>query len=133
MHTLTPRLARAALLARLALIDAASHGEVLTYGELSEAIGGTVLPRHMGPLLHMVGHDCAGRGEPSLPALVVSAGTGEVGTPDSSWAPPERRACWRFWACPVQSQGPGRPEAGPATGRGSVPKKDSPGARVTRG
>ena len=56
-----------------------------------------MLPRHMGPLLSMVGHDCAARGEPSLASLVVSAATGEVGTRDESWAPPERLACWARW------------------------------------
>ena len=29
--------------------------------------------------------------------LVVSAATGEVGTGDSSWAPPQRLACWTRW------------------------------------
>ena len=56
-----------------------------------------VLPRHMGPLLHMLGHDCRLRDEPSLPALVVSAATGEVGTSDGAWAAPARRACWLRW------------------------------------
>ena len=37
-----------------------------SYGELSESIGRSVLPRHMGPLLSMIAHDCAARGEPSL-------------------------------------------------------------------
>ena len=97
MHTLTPRLAEATARSRAVLIDAAAHREVITYGELSELIGGLVLPRHMGPLLHMVSHDCAARGEPDLPALVVSASTGEVGTPDGSWAPPQRLACWERW------------------------------------
>ena len=68
-----------------------------SYGELSESIGRSVLPRHMGPLLSMIGHDCAARGEPSLASLVVSAATGEVGTRDESWAPPERLACWARW------------------------------------
>lgn len=53
--------------------------------------------RHMGPLLSMIAHDCAARGEPSLASLVVSAATGEVGTGDSSWAPPQRLACWARW------------------------------------
>ncbi|WP_182911346.1 MULTISPECIES: hypothetical protein [Actinomyces] len=97
-HLLTRRLALATARARAVLIEAASHGEVMTYGELSEAISGMVLPRHMGPLLHMLGHDCAARGEPGLPSLVVTAATGEVGTPDLSWAPPERQACWDYWA-----------------------------------
>ncbi|BDA63261.1 hypothetical protein [Actinomyces capricornis] len=94
---LSDRVARILLQCRPILIDVATHGEVITYGELSEAIDGAVLPRHMGPLLHMIAHDCAARGEPSLAALVVRAGTWEVGTADTSWAAPERRACWEHW------------------------------------
>ena len=97
-HTLTPRLALATARARSALIEAARERDVFTYGELSQAIGGLVLPRHMGPLLHMLEHDCAERDEPGLAALVVSAVTGEVGTPDAGWAPPQRRAVWAYWA-----------------------------------
>lgn len=97
-HTLTPRLALATARARSALIEAARHRDVLTYGELSQAIGGLVLPRHMGPLLHMLEHDCAERDEPGLAALVVSAATGEVSTPDARWAPPQRQAVWAYWA-----------------------------------
>ena len=97
MRRLTPRLAEATNAARSVLIEVAQHREVITYGELSEAIDGLVLPRHMGPLLHMLGHDCRLRDEPLLPALVVSAATGEVGTSDSAWASPARRACWMRW------------------------------------
>jgi len=39
----------------------------------------------------------AAGGGPGLAALVVSAATGEVGTGDSSWAPPQRLACWARW------------------------------------
>lgn len=115
MHRLTPALAEAAARAREVLIDVAEHGEVVTYGELSEAIDRRVLPRHMGPLLHMLGHDCAARGEPSLPSLVVSKATGEVGTPDGSWAPPERRTCWRYWA-----RAAGLGTVGPGSGAGAL-------------
>lgn len=94
---LSDRVARIVMRCRSILIDVAAHREVITYGELSQAIDGSVLPRHMGLLLHMIGHDCAARGEPSLAALVVRAGTWEVGTPDASWAPPERLACWEHW------------------------------------
>lgn len=97
MLTLTPRLAEAVVRAREVLLDVAAHHEVITYGELGEAIGSLVLPRHMGPLLHMLGHDCRLRDEPPLPALVVSAATGEVGTADDAWAAPARRACWLHW------------------------------------
>ena len=96
MRRLTPRLAQATNAARSVLIEVAQHREVITYGELSDSIGRGVLPRHMGPLLSMIGHDCAARGEPSL-ALVVSAATGEVGTRDETWAPPQRLACWAVW------------------------------------
>ena len=97
LYRLTPRLAESTIAARSVLLDIAEHREVITYGELSESIGRSVLPRHMGPLLSMIAHDCAARGEPSLASLVVSATTGEVGTGDSSWAPPQRLACWARW------------------------------------
>ena len=97
MRRLTPRLAQATNAARSVLIEVAQHREVITYGGLSDSIGRGVLPRHMGPLLSMIGHDCAARGEPSLASLVVSAATGEVGTRDETWAPPQRLACWAVW------------------------------------
>ena len=97
MRRLTPRLAQATNAARSVLIEVAQHREVITYGELSDSIGRSVLPRHTGPLLSMIGHDCAARGEPSLASLVVSAATGEVGTRDETWAPPQRLACWAVW------------------------------------
>ena len=97
MRRLTPRLAQATNAARSVLIQVAQHREGITYGELSDSIGRSVLPRHMGPLLSMIGHDCAARGEPSLASLVVSAATGEVGTRDETWAPPQRLACWAVW------------------------------------
>ena len=97
MRRLTPRLAQATNAARSVLIEVAQHCEVITYGELSDSIGRSVLPRHMGPLLSMIGHDCAARGEPSLASLVVSAATGEVSTRDETWAPPQRLACWAVW------------------------------------
>ena len=97
MRRLTPRLAQATNAARSVLIEVAQHREVITYGELSDSIGRSVLPRHMGPLLSMIGHDCAARGEPSLASLVVSAATVEVGTRDETWAPPQRLACWAVW------------------------------------
>ena len=97
LYRLTPRLAEATNAARSVLIEVAQHREVITYGELSDSIGRSVLPRHMGPLLSMIAHDCAARGEPSLASLVVSAATGEVGTRDETWAPPQRLACWAVW------------------------------------
>ena len=97
MRRLTPRLAQATNAARSVLIEVAQHREVITYGELSDSIGRSVLPRPMGPLLSMIGHDCAARGEPSLASLVVSAATGEVSTRDETWAPPQRLACWAVW------------------------------------
>ena len=100
MYRLTPRLAAATAAARVVLVDVAAHGEVVTYGELSEAIGGAVLPRHMGPLLSMVSHDCQARDEPDLAGVVVSASKGEVGTRDTSWAPLARAACWEYWCGP---------------------------------
>ena len=100
MFTLTPRLADAGARARTVLLDVAAHREVITYSELSEAIDALVLPRHMGPLLHMLGHDCRMRNEPELASLVVSATTGEVGTADDTWARTARLACWDMWSIP---------------------------------
>ena len=57
MRRLTPRLAEATNAARSVLIEVAQHREVITYGELSDSIGRSVLPRHMGPLLSMIAHD----------------------------------------------------------------------------
>ena len=54
----------------------------------------------MGPLLHMLGHDCRMRNEPELASLVVSATTGEVGTADDTWARTARLACWDMWSIP---------------------------------
>lgn len=96
--TLTPRLAEATRRARAVLIESARHGEVMTYGELSEEIDGIVLPRHMGPLMHMLGHDCSLRDEPLLPALVINKAKGEVGSDDDAWAAPERLEAWAYWA-----------------------------------
>lgn len=96
--TLTPRLAEATRRARAVLIESARHGEVMTYGELSEEIDGIVLPRHMGPLMHMLGHDCSLRDEPLLPALVINRAKGEVGSHDDAWAAPERLEAWAYWA-----------------------------------
>lgn len=96
--TLTPRLAEATRRARAVLIESARHGEVMTYGELSEEIDGIVLPRHMGLLMHMLGHDCRLRDEPLLPALVINKAKGEVGAADDAWAAPERTAVWAYWA-----------------------------------
>lgn len=96
--TLTPRLAEATRRARAVLIESARHGEVMTYGEISEEIDGIVLPRHMGPLMHMLGHDCRLRDEPLLPALVINKAKGEVGSDDDAWAAPERLEAWAYWA-----------------------------------
>lgn len=106
-YLLSERLARAVARCREALIEVAEHREVITYGELSDEIAGAVLPRHMGPLLSMIAHDCSARDEPSLASLVVSAGTGEVSTPDARWAPPNRQACWDLWSGRLQSAVPG--------------------------
>lgn len=104
-YLLSERLARAVARCREVLIEVAEHREVITYGELSDEIERAVLPRHMGPLLSMIAHDCAARGEPSLASLVVSAGTGEVSTRDARWAPPNRRDCWDLWSGRSQDAG----------------------------
>ena len=95
--TLTPGLAEAVRRSRAVLLDVAAHREVITYGELGEAIGGLVLPRHMGPLLHMLGHDCRLGAAPPLPPLGASAPRGAVGPAAAAGAAPARRACWLHW------------------------------------
>ncbi|GGO99974.1 hypothetical protein [Actinomyces gaoshouyii] len=106
-YLLSERLARAVARCREVLIEVAGNRDVITYGELSDEIAGAVPPHRMGPLLSMIAHDCAARGEPSLASLVVSAGTGEVSTPDARWAPPNRRACWDLWSSRSRSAVPG--------------------------
>lgn len=112
-YLLSERLARAVARSREVLIEVAQQRDVITYGELSEEIGGAVLPRHMGPLLAMIDHDCAARGEPFLASLVVSAGTGEVSTRDARWAPPNRHACWELRCNRSGAAGPTGPGASP--------------------
>lgn len=53
----------------------------------------------MGRLLDVISEDCHLRGEPSLAALVVNAGTGEVGG-DYEWGDPvlERRRLYDYWS-----------------------------------
>ncbi|MEU5962002.1 hypothetical protein ABZ777_12435 [Micromonospora parva] len=69
------------LMARAALIVAAMRKSLLTYGELGQAIGmaGIDLRNQMRHVLAQVAEECIATGEPSLPALVVNATTGQPG------------------------------------------------------
>ncbi|MCG5446135.1 hypothetical protein NIE79_004700 [Micromonospora sp. NIE79] len=69
------------LMARAALIIAAMRRSLLTYGELGHAIGmaGIDLRNQMRHVLAQVAEECIAAGEPSLPALVVNATTGQPG------------------------------------------------------
>ena len=71
-------------MARAALIIAAMRRSLLTYGELGQAIGmaGVDLRNQMRHVLARVAEECTAAGEPSLPALVVNATTGQ---PGSGW------------------------------------------------
>ena len=72
------------------LVEAASAGETVTYGELREELDLPYLVQGMGRLLDLLTVDCARRGEPSLASLVVSAATGEVGSGYGRGAADER-------------------------------------------
>ena len=97
MVTVTPHLAEATVRAREVLIDVAAHREVITYGELGGAVDGCGVPGRRGRVLPVLGHGGRRGDGPLRPALVVGAATGGVGTSDSAWASPARRACWMRW------------------------------------
>ncbi|MCP2316447.1 hypothetical protein APR12_001784 [Nocardia amikacinitolerans] len=69
------RMLSAAIRARAALIAVAITGQTITYKGLSRAIGGLYPYRKLGGLLDVLSLDCENRGERSLAALVVRAGT----------------------------------------------------------
>ena len=62
------------------LIDVARAGQTITYGELKERLNLPWAVNGLGRALDLLSVDCERRGEPSLAALVVTQGTGEVGS-----------------------------------------------------
>ncbi|GMA33236.1 hypothetical protein [Litorihabitans aurantiacus] len=83
---------------RAALAVVAQRRGTITYGQLKVAASLTHAANGLGRLLDVVGVDCRLRGEPDLAALVVAAGTREVGTDYGSGAPAERAAVYARWA-----------------------------------
>ncbi|WP_141808831.1 hypothetical protein [Nocardia bhagyanarayanae] len=61
------------------MIAVAITGQTITYKGLSEAIGRLYPYRKLGGLLDVLSLDCENRGERSLAALVVRAGTTSPG------------------------------------------------------
>lgn len=89
--------------ARAALIMAAQRRSIVTYRELGRAIGidGINLRNQLRHVLDDLSLDCADRGEPSLPALVVNAITGAPGAGWSDGRKPwhaEVQQVFRRWA-----------------------------------
>lgn len=85
---------------RAALVVVAMHATTITYGELARATGGAYFHRNFGRALDALSQDCINRGEPSLAALVVTAGTGEVGGAFAGDAAGERVELYAYWATP---------------------------------
>lgn len=85
---------------RAHLVEVASAGETITYGELRQELSLPYLVQGMGRLLDLVSEDCFRRGEPSLASVVVNAGTGEVGSDFEGDAARERTAAYahREWS-----------------------------------
>ena len=77
---------------RTHLIGLARGGETVTYSQLRRTLELPYAVNGMGWLLDVLTEDCRRRGEPSLAALVVTAGTGEVGDDYPGEAPKERSA-----------------------------------------
>ncbi len=61
------------------LIEVAKVRETVTYGELRQELDLPYAPQGMGRFLDVLTQECRLRDEPSLAAIVVGAGTGEVG------------------------------------------------------
>lgn len=82
---------------RARLIQVAQARGTTTYGALKTDLGLRHAVNGLGRLLDLVGEDCRRRGEASLAALVVTQGTGEVGTGADGDAVPQRRALYELW------------------------------------
>ena len=85
---------------RARLVEVASRGDTTTYGALKSDLELPHAVNGLGRLLDLIEADCAGRGEPSLAALVVSQGTGEVGVGANQDAESQRQMVYRRWSPP---------------------------------
>ena len=61
------------------LVSKASNRQSMTYGNLSDMVGGSVIPIDMGRHLNPIMRYCQINGLPPLTILVVNQGTGEPG------------------------------------------------------
>lgn len=80
------------------LIEVASSGTTVTYGDLVYELDLPYVPNGLGRILDLLSEECLRRDEPSLAALVVSRSTGEVGGAfigDPEW---ERTLLYEFWS-----------------------------------
>lgn len=80
------------------LIDEARARATVTYGEVVRDLSLPTSPKGLGRLLDLLSEDCARRGEPTLAAIVVTAGTGEVGHGYGAGAGADREALYAHWA-----------------------------------
>lgn len=79
---------------RAHLIGIARACETVSYSHLRRALELPYAVNGMGWLLDVLTEDCRRRGEPSLAALVVTVGTGEVGVQYPGQATQERAAVY---------------------------------------
>ncbi|WP_166139178.1 hypothetical protein [Nocardioides ochotonae] len=119
--------ARSLPLARAYLIGVARAGGQVTYGEMVRDLELPHEPQDVGHLLDLLSVDCLERGEPSLAALVVTAGTLDVGHGYGSDPEIERTLLHRRWLSRT-IEGGGIEQLGPI--RGTCPRCGS--ADVTR-
>ena len=89
---------RSVLAMRGMLIEEARSRATVTYGEVVRDLRLPTSPKGLGRLLDLLSEDCARRGEPTLAAIVVTAGTGEVGHGYGEGADSDREALYAHWA-----------------------------------
>ena len=95
--TINPRVTEVLARLRAATIIAARFRSTITYKDAELAIDHLYPARGLAQLLDLLSYDCEARGEPSLAALVVNTGTGEVGRGFGGDPEQARQACYRHW------------------------------------
>lgn len=93
----TPHMHAALERIRPALVATAQARAITTYKALNEAAGNPYALASLAAVLDVLRVECARRGEPPLPSLVVRASTHEVGDGYVGDAPADRADCWRHW------------------------------------
>src|SRR5689334_2191376 len=79
------------------LIEVARRSGTTTYGAVKAELDLRHAVNGLGRLLDLVGEECARRHEPSLAAVVVTQGTGEVGIGADGDAERQRRDLYEHW------------------------------------